>query len=117
MLAGAGMVGWHIWRYAGAALVVLGACLLWGVFGTSGDGSRGRPVIETPGAMRLALEIALFGLAAYGYWTVWSRAAAETFLTVAVLHYLIMWERAWWLLRGARSPAGDAMEIPPASMR
>jgi hypothetical protein len=110
MLAGAGMAGWHVWRYAGAILFVLGACLLWGLFGTTGDGSRGAPVVETPGQIRLALEITLFGVAAYGYWVVWSRAASETFLTAAVLHYLITWERNWWLLRGAPKPSAGLTE-------
>jgi hypothetical protein len=94
--------------------LVLAGCLLWGIFGTSGDGTRGDPVIETPGQIRLALELALFGLAAYGYWIVWSRAAAETLLTAAVLHYLVTWERNWWLLRGAPIPPANGNGVPPA---
>ena len=63
-----------------------------------------RPVGAAPGPIRLLIEIALFAIAAYGYWVVWSRAASETFLTVSVLHYAITWERQWWLIRGAPIP-------------
>ena len=101
MLAGVGMAGWAVWRYIGAILAVAAAAALWGVSGTPGDGSRGAPVVETPGPLRLLLELTLFAAAGYGIWVAWSRAAAETFLTIAVLHYAITWERQWWLLRGA----------------
>ena len=108
MLIGVGWAGWHHWRYLGAILAVVAACVLWGVFGTPGDGTRGAPVVATYGPVRLLLELALFGVAGYGYWVGWSRAASETFLTVSVLHYFITWERNWWLLRGAPVPLTDA---------
>ena len=68
MLVGVGMAGWHLWRYLGAILFVAGAMVLWGVFGTPGDGSRGAPVVPTPGPIRLLIELLLFAVAAYGYW-------------------------------------------------
>ncbi len=101
MWAGCGMAGWHLVGWPGAVLGVAVSMALWGVFGTPGDGSRGDPVVKTPGRIRLLLEIALFAIAAYGIWVVWSRAASETFLTVSILHYAITWERQWWLVRGA----------------
>lgn len=101
MYVGIGMAGWTIWRYPGAIVAVIAGMTLWGVFGTPGDGVRGAPVINTPGPIRLLLEFALFGIAAYGLWVGWSRAASETFLTISVLHYAITWERQWWLIRGA----------------
>jgi Protein of unknown function (DUF2568) len=101
MYVGIGMAGWSVWRYPGAILAVLVAMGLWGVFGTPGDGVRGAPVIDTPGPIRLLLELTLFAIAAYGFWVVWSRAVSETFLTITVLHYAITWERQWWLIRGA----------------
>jgi hypothetical protein len=107
MLAGVWMAGTHVWGYPGAILGVLAAMALWGVFGALGDGSRGAPVVPTPGQLRLLLEIALFGIAAYGYWVEWSRAASETFLTISILHYAITWERQWWLIRGGPLPGGD----------
>jgi hypothetical protein len=101
MLAGLGLAGWSLWRYAGATLAVAGGAALWGIFGTSGDGSRDAPVIETPGRVHLMLEIVLFALAGYGFWVTWTRAASGTILTLAVLHYAVTWERQWWLFRGA----------------
>jgi hypothetical protein len=106
MYVGIGMAGWFIWRYPGAILAVLASMALWGVFGTPGDGVRGAPVIDTPGSIRLLMELVLFAIAAYGFWVVWSRAASETFLTISVLHYAITWERQWWLIRGA-APANQ----------
>ena len=103
MFAGVGLLGWGIARYPGAAIAALAAMTLWGVFGTRGDGLRGDPVVNTPGPLRLALETALFGLAAAGIWMEWSRAASETFMTIAVLHYGITWERQRWLIVGGRS--------------
>jgi hypothetical protein len=108
MLVGVGWAGWHLWRYPGAILAVLAAGTLWGVFGTPGDGTRGAAVVDTPGPLRLLLELGLFATAGYGYWVGWSRAASETFLTVAALHYVITWERNWWLLRSAPLPRRDA---------
>jgi len=105
MWAGCGLAGWHLAGWVGAVLGVIASMLAWGLFGTAGDSSRKPPVIPTPGRIRLLLEIALFGLAAWGIWMVWSRAASETFLTIAVLHYAITWERQWWLIRGAPMPS------------
>src|SRR5688572_23191338 len=102
MLAGVAMLGWELAGLIGAIALAIGALALWGVFGTEGDGARGDPVIATPGPFRLLLELVLFGVGAVGLWLVWSRAASETFLTVSVIHYLITWERQWWLIRGRR---------------
>jgi hypothetical protein len=104
MWAGCGLVGWHFGGWAGAIAASAASMALWGVFGTPGDGSRGTPVVNTSGRIRLVLEIALFGIAAWGIWVVWNRAASETFLTIALLHYAITWERQWWLLRDAPMP-------------
>lgn len=102
--AGWGLAGWHLAEWPGAVIGVLVSMAVWGVFGTPGDGSRGAPVVRTPGQLRLLLEVALFAVAAWGIWVVWSRAASETFLTITVLHYAITWERQWWLIRGAPMP-------------
>lgn len=107
MLAGIWLAGRHVAGWPGGITAVLLAMVLWGVFGTTGDGTRGSPVIPTPGRLRLLLEVVLFAAAAYGFWVGLSRAASETFLTVSVLHYLITWERQWWLIRGAPLPQAD----------
>jgi hypothetical protein len=96
--------GWHLRGggvagavLAGAIPVVAGA--LWGVFRTRGDTGPAEPTVAVPGVIRLALEFALSGLAAYGLWASGSRAAAETLLTAFALHYAVTWERIVWLVR------------------
>jgi hypothetical protein len=102
MWTGCGMLGWHLMGIAGALLLTVGSMALWGVFGTPNDGVRRDPVVAVSGQVRLILELALFALAAWGIWAAWSRAAAETFLTVSVITYGLMWERFRWLLTGRR---------------
>jgi hypothetical protein len=80
-------------------ILLLTAATIWGVFGAENDGSRGRPVVVVPGWVRLLLEVALILLGAIGIWTSWSRAAAEMLLTAFALHYALIWERNWRLLR------------------
>jgi hypothetical protein len=104
MWAGCALAGREIGGLGGAIVAVLLSMALWGIFGTPGDGSRGEPMVPTPGRIRLLLEIALFGIAAWGFWVGWDRIASETFLTVSVLHYVITWERQWWLIRGGPLP-------------
>jgi hypothetical protein len=100
-----GYWGWHLGGGGvGSWLLAIGFTLismvLWGVFRTRGDSSgRQDPPVAIPGAARLALELALFGLAGYGVWTSGSRAAAETLLTIFVLHFAVTWNRVAWLMR------------------
>jgi hypothetical protein len=102
MVAGVAMLGWELAGIAGSISLAVAAIALWGIFGTPGDGTRGAPVVNTPGPLRLLLELTLFGLGASGIWLTWSRAASETFLTISTLHYGITWERQWWLIRGGK---------------
>ena len=105
LLAAFGVWGWRLGDggVAGgglALLLSLIAAVPWGVFSVPNDPSRNpRAVVAVPGVVRLALEWALFGLAAYGLWSTGSRAVAETLLTVAGLHYIRNWERIVWLVR------------------
>lgn len=98
LLAGLGYWGWHLAgsapaRIALAALLPAAGGIFWGLFVSP------RARVAVPGALRLTVEVALFGLAAYGIWSSGSRAAAETLLTAVGLHYLLGWERIVWLLR------------------
>lgn len=103
MLAGLGYCGWQLGQGGLLGLVLalllpfLGA-VIWGVFATAGEPGRGKTVIDTPGPIRLVIELALFGGTAAGVWVLGSRAAAETLLTVTVLQYALDWERNWWML-------------------
>ena len=101
LLAGLGYWGWHIAgstpaRMVMAALLPAVAAIFWGLFVSP------RARVAVPGALQLIVEVALFGLAAYGIWTSGSRAAAETLLTAVGLHYVLSWERIVWLLRHCR---------------
>ena len=96
--------GWHVGDggVIGGLLAIaypVAAATVWAVFRTAGDTGQARPVVAIPGALRLALEFALIGLAAYGVWTSGSRAAAETLLTAFALHYAVTWNRLAWLIR------------------
>lgn len=74
--------------------------LIWTYTGTPGDPARSAPPkVAIAGPGRLLLELTILGLAAYAIWTSASRADAETFLTVAVVLYVVTWDRQLWLLR------------------
>ncbi len=98
LLAGLGYWGWHLGESAPlriilAVLLPAAAATLWGFVVSP------RARVNVPGPLRLTVEVALFGLAAYGIWTSGSRAAAETLLTAVGLHYVLGWDRIAWLLR------------------
>ena len=99
---------WWGWRWAGegtlglmlGVLFMLAAMFAWGLFATPNDPARGgNGRVAVPGWTRLLIECTLFSLAAYGLWTIGSRAAAETLLTAAAVHFAFTWERLRWLLR------------------
>lgn len=109
LVAGIAYWGWRVGDggVSGGLLATLFVAIfatLWGVIGTPNDGSRGAPVIPVPGRWRLLLELAIIGIAAYGVWTSWSRAAAETLLTAFVIHYALTWERSRWLWSAPAHP-------------
>lgn len=96
--------GWHLGDggVAGASPAVAipaAAAALWAIFRTRGETDKAEPVVAIAGVVRLALELGLIGLAAYGVWSSGSRAAAETLLTAFALHYAVTWERVVWLAR------------------
>jgi hypothetical protein len=105
LLAAYAYWGWHLGNggVAGVFLAVVLpvlAAALWGIFKTPGDSTANpQPVVSVPGIVRLVLECALIGAAAYGVWTSGSRALAETMLTVFALHYAVTWPRIAWLVR------------------
>lgn len=104
-LAGLAWWGWTLGDggLAGIALALLFvflAAALRGALGTPGDPARGaKPPVAVPGWLRLALELVILAVTAYAIWVSVSRAASETFLTVAVVLYVVTWDRSLWLLR------------------
>lgn len=103
-----GAIGWAGWRIgdggvaggALAALFAIAAMAVWGALTVPGDPARNpTPVIVVPGWVRLLVELAVFGAAAWALWAFASRAASEAFLTAVGITFLVGWDRTWWLLR------------------
>lgn len=55
--------------------------------------------MRVAGGVRLAIELAFFGLAVTGLWLTGYRAASETLITAVALLYVITWDRQRWLIR------------------
>jgi hypothetical protein len=83
-----------------AVLLPAGFAVLWGVFAVKGDPSRsGKAIVQTPGVIRLLLELALFGAATWMLLDLDYRRIALVFGIVVVLHYLLSFDRIAWLLK------------------
>ena len=62
-----GVLAWFL-----ALLVPFLGAVVWGVFAVPGDESRsGQAPVPVPGAVRLIIELAFFGLAVLLLWPVW----------------------------------------------
>ncbi len=115
-------LGWGVWRLApGSAMGMVGGFVValatlgaWLLIATPGDPVGSRFVVWlVPGPVRILGEITFFCVAAAVIWKAGSRAAAESLLTVAALHYALTWERIRWLLRRStrtRVPDRDAVK-------
>lgn len=76
------------------------AAVVWGVFAVKDDPTRsGKTVIETPGILRLLLEIAFFGFSVWCVFDLTYPITALVFAGVVVLHYAFSVDRVGWLLR------------------
>lgn len=103
-----GGLAWWGWRLGdggvmGAVLAILIPAIafaIWGTFAVRDDPSRNpNPPVAIPGWLRVVIEFAVYGLAAYGLWTNGGRAWAETLLTGVGLTYVVSYDRLLWLLR------------------
>jgi hypothetical protein len=100
-----GWWGWHLadGRVLGIVLAIaipVAAFAVWGIFAVKDDPSRNpNPPIPVPGWVRLLIEAAVFGLAAYGLWSSGHRAWAETLLTAVGIIYFVSYDRIAWLLK------------------
>ena len=101
-------LGWWGWHLGGggvfggvlAIAIPAVAMAMWGIFAVKDDPSRNpNPPVPVPGWVRLLIEAAVFGLAAYGLWTSGHRAWAEGLLTAVGLLYFVSYERIAWLLQ------------------
>jgi hypothetical protein len=102
-----GVLGWwgwsqtdSWWRAPLAIAVVLLAAILWGTFAVPNDPSRGGSgLVHTPGIVRLALELLIFGGAAYALRELGRPSLAGIFAFAVVAHYAWSYERVAWLLK------------------
>jgi len=88
------------WRIPLAIGVVLLAAIVWGTFAVPNDPSRGGDgLVQVPGVVRLAVELLIFGVAAYALKSVGRPTLAIVFTTLVVIHYAWSYERVAWLIR------------------
>jgi hypothetical protein len=106
-LAALFVIGYWGWSQAAGPLrflLAIGLPLLaataWGVFRVPDDPSAsGRAPVPVPGPLRLALELALFGFAAWALFDLGLTTLALIFGVVTALHYIVSYDRVAWLLR------------------
>jgi len=104
-LLGAALAGWSFGGggVAGALLAVLliaAIAAIWALTYSDEDPERrswGR--IRVPGRVRLGIEITIVMLGGVAIWVFWNRAAAETYLTLAVFDYSVQYRRIVTLSR------------------
>jgi hypothetical protein len=93
--------GWHLrtdWlRYVCAIGFPVAAATLWGVFRIQND-PKPAPV-ETPGIVRLLLELGLFALTANGLYDLGYATAAIAIAVIVLIHYLVSYDRTWVMLQ------------------
>lgn len=83
-----------------AVLLPLGFAMLWGIFAVRDDPSRsGKTVVQTPGIIRLILELGLFGVAAWMMLDLDYCLIALIFGLTVTMHYIISYDRIAWLLK------------------
>lgn len=103
-LGAMGVWGWSaatgVLRYGLAIGLPLLAAVAWGTFAVPDDPSRGgTPVVVVPGAVRLVLELAFFGAAAWALRDLGRPQLGLGFAIVVALHYAVAYPRIAWLLQ------------------
>lgn len=73
------------------------AAALWGIFRVPND--PGAAPVAVPGPVRLALELAFFGFAAWGLYQAGFARVGLLFGVIVAGHYLLSYDRLGWLLR------------------
>ena len=103
-LGGFGFFAWQAgsgpWRVVLAVAAVIAAMTLWAVFAVPGDPSRsGGAPVPVPGAVRLALELAILLGGAWAWHAGGQTLAGAAIAALVLLHYALSFERIAWLLR------------------
>jgi len=100
-----GIWGWYTgnpgWLpYAMAIGIPTIAAVIWGIFNVPDDPSRsGNAPVVVPGVIRLIIELAFFALATWALYDLGYSRMSIVFGVVAVLHYLVSYDRIIWLLK------------------
>ena len=103
-LAAMASYGWQLTdngplRLLAALSIPLIAAAAWGVFAVPGDRSRsGNAPVPIAGFVRLFLELAFFGFAAWSLYASGALAMGSVFAALVILHYAVSYERIRWLL-------------------
>lgn len=86
-------------RYLLAMALAVIAASVWGTFRVPGDASAsGGAAVPVPGPIRLMIELALFGFAAWALVSAGATPLSLAFAGVVVVHYLLSYDRVLWLL-------------------
>jgi hypothetical protein len=89
--------GWG--QYALAIGLPLAAAFVWAAFAVPNDPSRGGTgLVPVPGVFRIALELALFGLAVWALFDVGAMAFGWGLGVGVALHYVVSVDRLLWLI-------------------
>ena len=89
-----------IWRWMLGIGFPVVAAAAWATFAVPADPSRsGEAPVPVPGVLRLALELALFGFAAWALYDAGNPALALILVAVTAVHYGLSYDRIAWLLR------------------
>ena len=106
MFAIASLVIWIIKEFEGIPMLVLVISVpvlfasIWGIFAVKDDPSRsGKTVIQTPGWVRLILELILFTIAGLALYGANYSTAALIFPGIVLLHYIFSYDRVICLLK------------------
>ncbi|EMF55877.1 MULTISPECIES: YrdB family protein [Streptomyces] len=87
-------------RFVAAIAVPVAMAMLWGNFATAGDEARsGETTFDTPGPLRLLLELAVLGGAWAALRHIGALQVAKYYLIVLVVYHVCAYDRIWWLLR------------------
>ena len=86
-----GMWGWRQsdnWiKYVMAIGLPFLMAILWGVFAVPNDPSRtGNTIVDTPGVVRLILELAFFAFATWAFYSMDYKITARVFGTIVFIH-------------------------------
>ena len=102
-LVAAGMWGWKqsdSWlRFLLALGIPILLAAIWGIFAVPDDPSRsGQAPVAVAGIIRLAIELAFFGIATWSFADLSYQRTAWIFGLVVATHYILSYDRIGWLL-------------------